>query len=209
MIRSYDNLTIGKWQQIVALNTTDLDHLDKGLELLKILTSHDEATLLQMEISIFKKLLSDTAFLNESYKGKAVDSFTIDGVKYNINWRVNEKTAGQFIDISKLTESKDLINSNLHRLMAIICIPEGEKYDGNIEERAQLFSEKLTMDIVFPITAFFLKVWEKSEPLILDYFSKKMTKWKEIASKKLASSSIGHGSAHSTRSAEVTSPSGT
>ena len=176
MINTWEKLTLGKWQEIHAITNTDADNLDKTLEILKVLTSYDEATLLQLDLKVFNNLVKQMEFLQTPYVGKMKEVFTINGVEYKVNWRAEDKTTGQFIDITRLTEKKELINDNIHNILGVICLPEGQEYQGDYGSRAEFFQKNLTMDYVFPISNFFLKVWENSMPLIEDYLSQKLLK---------------------------------
>ena len=64
--------------------------------------------------------------------------------------------------------------------MAVICLPKGEKYSSEtFEDRANIFKDKLTMDIVFPLSVFFYKVLNDSLPNIVNSLNEEVMKMKE------------------------------
>jgi hypothetical protein len=88
-------------------------------------------------------------------------------VKYVTTWRLQDITAAQFIDLSTFTKDKNLLNENLHNIMAVLCREEGTKYIGDThKQRAEVFRQNMTMDVVFPLSAFFLKLLADSLRLI-------------------------------------------
>ena len=169
------------------------------MELICYLKKISKTDILGLEIEDFKKHSKDLDFLKVPYEGDMKKEFTINGVEYVVNWEMQKRTAGQFIDLSELTKKQDDINYNLHKILAVICIPKGSKYDGNITERAEIFRKHLTMDIVFPISGFFLAVLKNSLPVIQDYLKQDIQKKRrELIQMIRDSQSIGDGTAHLT-----------
>lgn len=194
----WSDITIKQYQNIIAIANTDLPNFNKEVELVSYLFNIDKALVLKMPIEQFKEYSKQLSFIEEIYDGKMITEFTIDGVDYVVNWRMENRTAGQFIDLCELTKDAGLINDNLHKIMAVICLPKGESYDGKIKERADVFLNKLTMDIVYPLAAFFLTIFETSLPIIADYLDKEITrKNKELLRMIKDSLSIGDGISHS------------
>ena len=195
----WSDITIDKWQHILAISKTELPDFSKEIELVCYLYNLDGAEVLNYPLEKFKALSSQLDFLQDVYEGDMKTSFIINDVKYVVNWEMQKRTAGQFIDLSELTKDQDLINDNLHKILAVICIEEGSKYDGNINERAEVFKNHLTMDIVYPIAGFFLTVLKASLPTIQDYLEKDITKQKkELLQMIKDSMSIGDGTVHLT-----------
>lgn len=104
-----------------------------------------------------------------TYPDEIIREFTIDGVKYKLRYDIYSASTGQYADLTeylkKYKETGDL--TQLVYCAAVMCVPEGDKYDGSkVEERTRLFRDKLTIDILYPYTAFFLELWKRSEPII-------------------------------------------
>ena len=180
IIDSWDKLTISKWQEAISLIGIRIDGFEGSIELLKTLSDLSTEQIHALTLVEFNSYLSKLNFLNTECNTKVVDNFTIDGVKYLVNWKVETKTAGQFIDLTTLTKDPELINQNLHYIMAVICLPKGEKYSSEtFEDRANIFKDKLTMDIVFPLSVFFYKVLNDSLPNIVNSLNEEVMKMKE------------------------------
>lgn len=196
---NWSDIKLSQYQKIVEIANTDLPNFNKEMELVGYLFGIPYDELLNMPLEKFKHYSKKLDFLQDVYEGDMHKEFTINGVEYVVGWELQKKTAGQFIDLSELTKEPDLINDNLHKILAVICLPKGSKYDGNITERANIFREYLTMDIVYPISGFFLTILKSSLPIIQDYLSQEIQKQqKDLMEMIKASMSIGDGTAHLT-----------
>mgnify|MGYP003343157671 CR=1 FL=1 len=131
---NWSNITLEQYQEIIAISETDFPDFNKEMELICYLKKISKTDILGLDIEDFKKHSKDLDFLKVPYEGNMKTSFTINGVEYVVNWEMQKRTAGQFIDLSELTKKQDDINYNLHKILAVICIPKGSKYDGNITE---------------------------------------------------------------------------
>lgn len=175
IIDSWDKLTIGKWQEAIALDGIRLENFEASIELLRVLsdlTIKDIHSLTLIELNNCSQKLN---FLNTPCEDKMKDSFVIKDQKFIVNWRLETRTAGQFIDLTSLTKDPELINQNLHQILAILCLPKGEVYTSEtFEERANLFRDNLTMNIALPMSVFFWKVLNESLPIIADSLNEKI-----------------------------------
>jgi len=112
-----------------------------------------------MPLNKVRHIMGEMSFLKEQPSNKFVNDFTIDGVKYIVNPDISQITAEQFQAFEYFTKDKDLITHNLHNLMAIICLKEGDKYVmSSAPERANLFYDKMTFDVVAPVSFFFFRL---------------------------------------------------
>jgi len=196
---NWSDIKLSQYQKIVEIANTDLPNFNKEMELVGYLFGIADADLLNMPLEKFKHYSKKLDFLQDVYEGDMQKEFTINGVEYVVGWELQKKTAGQFIDLSELTKDPDLINDNLHKILAVICLPKGAKYDGNITERANIFREHLTMDIVYPISGFFLTILKSSLPIIQDYLNKDIdSQRKELLTMVRDFMTIGDGTAHLT-----------
>lgn len=191
---SWKETTVEQYQHILAIAKTDLPDFNKEIELVSYLLNISKDEIMNYPLEKFKYLSNKINFLEDVYQGDMQISFSIDEIEYEVQWQMEKKTAAQFIDLSELTKDSDLINDNLHKILAVICLPKGSKYDGNILERAEIFRTKLTMDVVFPIAGFFLTVLKSSLPDIQDYLNQKIKKQQmELLTMIRDSMSIGDG----------------
>jgi hypothetical protein len=112
-----------------------------------------------MPLNKVREIMGKMAFLKEQPKTDFVNDFTIDNIKYIVNPGISQITGEQFQAFEYFTKDKDLITHNLHNLMAIICLKEGDKYVmSSAPERAQLFYERMTFDVVAPVSFFFFQL---------------------------------------------------
>lgn len=196
---NWSNITLEQYQEVIAISGTDLPEFNKELELVCYLFNLPKDEVLNMSIDTFKDYSKKIGFLTTPHEGDMIKEFEINGVTYQVGWELQKKTAGQFIDLSELTKVPDTINDNLHKILAVICIPKGSKYNGDITDRAELFKKHLTMDKVFPISGFFLTVLKNSLPVIQDYLTKDVEKKKkELLQMIKDSMNIGDGMPHLT-----------
>ena len=193
---TWKDITIEQYQHILAIAKTDLPNFNKEVELVSYLFNISKDDIMYYPIEKFKYLAKQIEFLEDMFEGDMQTLFTIDGIEYKVHWEMEKKTAGQFIDLSEMTKDPELINDKLHQILAVICIPKGEKYDVNFMERSEIFRKKLTMDVVFPISGFFLTVLKSSLPDIQDYLNKQIkTQQRELLTMIRDSMSIGDGTA--------------
>lgn len=205
---NWSNITLEQYQEVVSIAETDYNKDDmftykdeitpssefrKEIELVCYLYNLPKDEVLNMPIEKFKEYSKKLDFLQTAYEGNMSKEFELNGVTYVVGYEVQKRTAGQFIDLSELTKEPDMVNDNLHKILAVICIPKGSKYDGNINERAEVFKQ-LPMTIVFPISSFFLQVLKNSFPIIQDYLMEDIQKKKkELLEMIKDSPSIGGG----------------
>lgn len=103
---------------------------------------------------------------------------SIDGVEYIFEKNLDKLRFDQFVDLSQLTENEKLITDNIHLIAAILYRPiteikkerfklkhlwckrntiyNGEVYDSNkVIERADIFQEKMNMEVIYGMLFFF------------------------------------------------------
>ena len=167
MIRSYKEMTIDTYVQLTGIVGMNLPQFDTNIELIKLMSGKTNDEVMAMPIPDYKKEVSSMDWIATRPEGKVIEHFTINGVKYVTTWRLQDITAAQFIDLSTFTKDKNLLNENLHNIMAVLCREEGTKYIGDThKQRAEVFRQNMTMDVVFPLSAFFLKLLADSLRLI-------------------------------------------
>jgi hypothetical protein len=144
-----------------------------------------------MPISEYSKLQAKMNFLKEDPEHTVVNKFEIDGVKYGLEPDLNLITAGVFIDSEQFQQNP---TENLHSTLALIYRPivseNGDKYDiephkaRGFEARAELFKEKLTIDVVLGTVLFFSIIGTKLSIAFLESFKgEMMTEIAEVTKK--------------------------
>lgn len=170
MITNWNELTVGKWQEIIAAESIGFDWYEKDLRMLSILEGIPFEDVKKRTIGDNKIQKDKMSFLNETPTDQVKEFFTIEGVEYHANIRVEDKTAGQFIDLTEFTKENDKVNENLHKILAVICLAKGSEYNGaTVQGRAELFQRHLTMDIAYPLAVFFYTVYINTLKDIADF----------------------------------------
>ena len=167
MIASYSQMTIETYIELVGIIGVNNPGFDTNLAIYKLLSGKSHEEVMAMDLQEYKKKVEEFNWIAEYPNGKVPKSFICEGVEYEVTWDLRKITAAQFIDFSVFTKDKSLINQNLHKIMAVLCVERGQKYNGEAHaKRAEKFHKSLTMDIVAPCAAFFLKLYQDSLPLI-------------------------------------------
>lgn len=150
---NWSQITIGQYQATTAIMAKELSDIEQRMELAYLFAGEDASgwTLAKLK-SETNKILSFLGHLPES---KMYYRFEIDSRTFSVNPIVQTMTGGQYIDLTTLLRKPEETINNLHNIMAVIAT-EGS-YRGYVEN-GKLFQEKLTMDKVFPLSAFFLRV---------------------------------------------------
>lgn len=181
-IRSYSQLPLGKYQQIMQIfKEEDREDIDRQVSIIAILNDLPEDEVLNMPIADFSALSEASTFLyleKPQFKGKVTDKVIMDGQTYCITKGVNELTTAQYIDFQAFATD---VNKNIVSLLSIFIIPEGKKYNEgyDIIDVQRIIRENLTAPHATAILGFFLKRLRLSVSSILIYLGYKMKKRKK------------------------------
>ena len=99
-------------------------------------------------------------------------AFEIDTIKYKPVIFYKDMTGAQFIDYSSICKDipKDELIYHIHELLGCFCVHK--KYEG-YNETAEIFHDKMTMDIAYPYYVFFCKVLTGLQPDMENYLISK------------------------------------
>jgi hypothetical protein len=119
----------------------------------------------RLNVETYNEIMSDmTGLLNSVKDQKLILTFEIGDSKYGFLNNLDQMTYGEYIDL--VTYSKD-VYENAAIMCSILYRPITEEhkgkytiseYKGTNQEQVELFSKKLTMDIVFGSLSFFLNL---------------------------------------------------
>ncbi|MCK9308695.1 MAG: hypothetical protein M0P99_00300 [Candidatus Cloacimonetes bacterium] len=172
MPSSMEELVIDKYQRIMELGE-DRTSIDDMIEVISILSGMDKELISILKIESLKTLNNLATTIFKTGPSAFVQHFELDGVWYEFDSNFSNMNIGKYSDLTKLSEP-GLVNKNLHTIMALMYIPSNKKKKRNIldfiksekanlkeeyepskiEERADLFKEKLTMNIVLSCVLF-------------------------------------------------------
>jgi hypothetical protein len=169
-------ITIRKFLEIQSIIKLESDILDREMKILSVVYDKPFDEIQQMPITKLKAAVATTAPLLIDFKTSFPKSFRIDGIKYQIETNFGKVTGGQYIDIKTLDSDGGL--SQVHILCAIMCRPVKDKtYDGaKVPARAELFYEKLDINIAHPLMVFFFQQYKLLNGIIVDYLSEEARK---------------------------------
>lgn len=161
MIKSYNDLTVGKYQELRKLELEGLDALEQQVAILAVLNDMDEDEVFNLPLADYQKLASDMHFLdtqpviNTKHNPKTIK---IDGEEYDVVQDARDLTAGQYIDYQHYLGVEDF-DGQLPNILTVFVIPKGKKYgEGyNMAELANTFKEKMPIITAMEISSFFLR----------------------------------------------------
>jgi hypothetical protein len=174
---SWSDVTLRQFIEITKVPSLGFSEEDASLRVLSILTGVDDSELINLDIRELKELTRRCAFVGDKTPTyKLPVNIKIKGRKYEVNYATNKLIAGEYIDLQEYI--KRGTNNNLNHIIAIYLKPVNwfgfkkrkcykKNKNGDLiqtlesrNETAELILD-LTMDKVFPMSAFFLKNWER------------------------------------------------
>ena len=136
----------------------------------------------RLNVETYNEIMSDmTSLLNSVKDQKLILTFEIGDCKYGFLNSLDQMSYGEYIDL--VTYSKD-VYENAAIMCSILYRPITEEhkgkytiseYKGTNQEQVELFSEKLTMDIVFGSLSFFLNLQKDLLNSTLIYTTEELT----------------------------------
>ncbi len=189
-IESWADITIGQYQEIMSIQTDN--EITKFVETVSICLDMDPSEIRTLSFNDFRELQKDMSFINKDPESVVVNKFEIDGIHYGLIPDMSVITAGEFIDAEQF---KNDAMDNLHNLVALIYrpitkeLPDGQyeielhKSQG-FERRANLFRDRLSIEIVLGAVLFFSLSATELSTYFLDSLISKMNPEKVVKSKK-------------------------
>lgn len=176
-----DNLTVGQYQELYSIHTSQDDDIDKVIASVAILTGKPRWEVEEMSLKAFTESSRDITalFLNPQIKEKVVKSVRVNGKKYAVILNARKLSYGQYVDIQHFLKGNMI--DNLHKLMACLLVPvkygflKG-KYDGENHEKIAEGIRALKFYEVHSTCIFFSKLWNLSIKAIQEYLTKELTK---------------------------------
>ncbi len=174
--KNWNEINVGQFQQInAALKNYPDNAITQAVWMLDALTDKSRKELLALDFSKeFKPLMKELDWVNATpLPTQLPKQFELGGQLYRLIYDMKQRTTGQFVDLAHLTSEPENIIPNLHQILAVLCVPHGQKDHAiDFEQRAKYFKNNLPIAIAYPIATFFLKLWLDSLPHILTYLEK-------------------------------------
>ena len=162
MIDNYNDLTVGKYQEIrVLLNGEVVDEYSTNIQLVSILSDMTEDEVLSLELTQYKALNQKLSFLlQEPPKRMIANVYKIGGYELETMLAIDKMSVAQYVDYQTFVKDTDKF---LVEMLSIFLIPKGHKYNEgyNIIEVQKAIRDNLSIVDAMSLSAFFL-LWSQS-----------------------------------------------
>ena len=180
MIRSWKELSVGKWMEIRDIQEDDAidGQYTMTVAILSVLSDIPEEELYDMKLDEFSRLTADMKFLMEPMTSVAVcDKYKIGGYELVLVKELRDLTASQFIDYQTFIKDAD---KYIVELLSIFLIPKGKKYckDYDIADVQRVIREYMSIADAEAIAAFFLLSFKLLYKSMQIYLTKKLKRMK-------------------------------
>lgn len=178
-----DNLTVGQYQELYNIHTSQDDDIDKAVASIALITGKPRWEVEELPLGQFTRISKEISLLfsNPQIKTKVVKYVRVNGKKYAVILDARKLKYGQYVDLQHFLKGNMI--ENLHKLMACLLVPvkysplniKG-KYDGENHEKIAEGVQLLKFSEVHSTCVFFSKVWNNSIKAIEGYLIKEMMK---------------------------------
>lgn len=211
-VKDWSDITIGQYQEMMLVESTN--EITRFIECMAIALDCDPQTIRDMQMADYSKLRDRMAFISTEPKNEINNIIEVDGIEYGLEPDINLMTAGVFIDAEQFKQDPIV---NLHNSVALIYRPviskKGLEYQiephqaKGFEKRANLFADKLSIEVVLGATLFFSLLGIELSTNILEFLAEEMkptttTTTTQPATKKRKQKPFKKGSVSTTQSSE-------
>ena len=159
--QSWDDLTLGKFQELERLYDGDEDKERKFdvRDVLDLMTDRTKDEINELPIEFTDSLLRKMYWLHEQPDfGKPSNKITIAGVQYTVH-NENEMRFGEYVALDTAMKGD---KHNYAAMLAILCRKDGEIFDAKFENEILPsrieFWKNVSVMKVMPIVSFFLEL---------------------------------------------------
>lgn len=199
---SWEDISLGDYQQLVNVINTDSDLLTKELQVLEILTNKTYDELSELTTLQVKQLLTHTRFLNTEITPEFKYEYELDGQKYIPKLLIEDYEAGRFVDIQSYLKNP---TENLHLIVASVLDKKVEQPkwkvwkgdtiesygDKDVKALSNTILESMPITQVNGLADFFLRNYVALWTTIEDYSEKSL---EETIQNLIATQHTGDGS---------------
>lgn len=182
---SWQNISIEKFPLIYDLIRDELDDNEKNIRILSILSDVNVNEIKKINIEGIKKLIDKIQFVFKMEFPKEKHKFKHNGYRWVVNYDITKISAGDFISLSKLTETEDSIINNLPQIVAVFIQPfqyRWFKIDPIEMDYTAKVNHLKTVDVgtIYPIAVFFCSIIASLLVDIEDYLESQAQEVKKI-----------------------------
>lgn len=175
-VRSWSDITVGQYQEMMLVESEN--EITKFIECVAISLDCDPQDIRNMPYKDYSQLQSKMSFIGKEPNKDVRNIIEVDGVEYGLEPDMNLITAGVFIDAEQFKQDPVV---NLHNTLALIYRPiikrQADVYEiephqaKGFEKRANLFRDKLSIEVVLGATLFFSLLGMQLSTLFLESFT--------------------------------------
>lgn len=179
--KSWKDITIKQFIEISKITEKEsVDNIDTKIKLLCVFTGRNDDYFLSLNYKEFNRLCNKLSFLNNlDISQRLIYNFKIGGTRYVVNPFINELQTAEYIDLHTFLKSKESINENLHKILAIFVKPK-HKWFGLKKvymkrgEIAEVLLNQMPITVAYPLCVFFCELLKNSIVTTKDYLDKQM-----------------------------------
>ena len=156
---SWDDLTLGKFQELERLYDGDEERKFDVRDVLDLMTDRTKDEINELPIEFTDMLLRKMYWLHEQPDfGKPSNKITVDGVQYTVH-NENEMKFGEYVALDTALKGD---KHNYAAMLAILCRKDGEIFDSKFENEVLPsrieFWKNVSVMKVMPIVSFLLEL---------------------------------------------------
>ena len=177
---TWNNVTLRQFQQILEIESKNLDDTNKIAEIIKIIFGIEDP--LSLEITEFQKYIDKIKFISTPIpESKLVTKYNINNTEYCFNGNVFQINVSQLIDWRNYCKKTPL---NYAEILSVFVIPKGHTYnDGyNMEQTIEDIGN-ISVTNAMQMFTFFLSALQTSIVIIQDYLKYQVKKLKTLQPK--------------------------
>lgn len=162
-------MPLGVFSQVYDINGLHISEEEKIIKITALLAGMKEEELMTMPLVDSKELIAQTHFMYEEPKRHHVRRrYKLGDRTYTLMRDTSEMTTAQYINYQAIVGRP--VNEILPNLMAIVLVPEGEKYgDSNENDIIDDILNHLSIEDALSVADFFTRSFEKSMRRMLRY----------------------------------------
>ena len=164
---SWSEINVSTFQELSRLDTFEGHH--KVIELVSILSNKDVEEIREISGENFETILEQVKWSSIVPSTEYKTEVTIDETTYYLI-KLKSLTVGEWIDLDTWCENAI---DNMHKIFAMLYRPLNE--DSDINERSELFLDKLMISDVYGTLLFFLIIGNQYLELTKDFTTEQPT----------------------------------
>lgn len=162
IIDNYNRLSLGKYLDILAIDKSEMEDLDKQVAILSILSDLPEEEILHLPITEYKEMVQRASFLqglDDNNKHLVAKKYKIDSWELIPCTDFRKMETCQFVDFRTFAPAYD---SKMAELLSTLLVPKGHRYNEgyDIIELQNALRQSMSVTEAVSLCAFFL-TWSR------------------------------------------------